>query len=297
MGTLIVMRYPTNLFARAADHTYVKCGTGQKAWSCWGGKTGGQELRRGTGSTKRADKIAGAKERAGIKCYLINGVCHQAANRILLPAGITVRGARGYTISEALYGPYGRLGGLFCKAPFDQHPGVTGDLPACTPPPRALARTAAPALTAEDKLDYQYIQGALALYAKAKPTVRARTASASQAKAFHQELFLHMASFHLGPHIDRPLKSRLKSVHGKTERARGKIEAAFESDEMDAGEFVAAINERTIAFQENMADALTRQQYRSLFELEPGETVVLADPEIVEREYGTKPRPAPRKKP
>ena len=103
MGQLVAKRYSTSLFANLADHTYVECGTGGKGWSCWGGKTGGAELRRGVGSTKRADDIAGSDGRGGITCYLVNGVCHQAANRILLPAGITVRGARGYEVSEALF--------------------------------------------------------------------------------------------------------------------------------------------------------------------------------------------------
>ena len=44
MGTLVVMRYPTRLFADAADHTYVECAGGGKAWGCWGGKTGGTAL-------------------------------------------------------------------------------------------------------------------------------------------------------------------------------------------------------------------------------------------------------------
>ena len=81
MGDLVAMAYPTKLFANLADHTYVMCGTGGKAWACWGGKTGGTELRRATGSTQRADEIAEPDEHAGITCYLINGVCHQAANR------------------------------------------------------------------------------------------------------------------------------------------------------------------------------------------------------------------------
>ena len=110
MGILIAKHYPTKMVLKLADHTYVECGTGGKAWGCWGGKSGGTVLRKAPGSTKRADKIAQPDEKAGIKCYLINGVCHQAANRILLPAGITVRGARGYSVSEAIYGPYGRIG-------------------------------------------------------------------------------------------------------------------------------------------------------------------------------------------
>ena len=140
MGTLIAMAYPTPLFANQADHTYVKCGTGKKAWSCWGGKSGGKVLRRSTGSTQRADKIAQPDEKAGIKCYLINGVCHQAANRILLPSRITVRGARGYSISEALFGTYGRVGHWPCKSPFNQYKNVTGDLPQCVEAPAVASR-------------------------------------------------------------------------------------------------------------------------------------------------------------
>ena len=134
MGTLVAMRYATSLFADLADHTYVKCGTGAKAWSCWGGKTGGTELRRGVGSTNQADAIAESNERARISCYLINGVCHQAANRILFAASVTVRGARGYDVSEALFGTYGRPRGPFgtCRSPFNQNTGITGDMPQCT---------------------------------------------------------------------------------------------------------------------------------------------------------------------
>src|ERR1700694_5160382 len=134
MGTLVVMHYPTQLFAKAADHTYVECAGGGRAWSCWGGKAGGAALRQAAGSTKRADTIAEPNEKANITCYLINGVCHQAANRILLPAAITVNGARGYPVSQALYGVYGRAGPWPCRAPFNQHAGVNGDLAECTPP-------------------------------------------------------------------------------------------------------------------------------------------------------------------
>src|SRR5262249_49242562 len=178
MGDLIAMRYPTELFANLADHTYVTCGS--KAWSCWGGKSGGTELRRGTGSTIRADEIAGANERAGITCYLINGVCHQAANRILLPAGITVRGARGYEVSEALFGPSGRAGATveLRKAPFDQPTGTTGDLSASTPMAMKMAARRAgkrrsPRAPRRGKRatppgERKYLQGVLAIYGKTR---------------------------------------------------------------------------------------------------------------------------------
>src|SRR5262245_12158331 len=193
MGELIAMRYPIPLVANLADHTYVTCGTGGRSWSCWGGKTGGTELRRGIGSTLRADQIAGADERGGITCYLINGVCHQAANRILLPAAITVRGALGYEVSEALFGTYGRPGGIFgrCKAPFDQLTGVSGDLPACTATALMMAaarragkrrpkRLSTRAKRSAPPGERKYLQGVLAIYGKA----RAPFSSAKRARSF-----------------------------------------------------------------------------------------------------------------
>ncbi|HEX5759591.1 MAG TPA: hypothetical protein VF121_10385 [Thermoanaerobaculia bacterium] len=47
MGTLIGWKYPTGAALNLADHTYVSCGTGGQAWSCWGGKTGGAAFVQG----------------------------------------------------------------------------------------------------------------------------------------------------------------------------------------------------------------------------------------------------------
>lgn len=292
MGTLIAKAYPTSLLAKAADHVYVECGTGKKAWGCWGGKTGGRELRAGTGSTKRADAIAEPDERAGIKCYLVNGVCHQSANRILLPASITASAARGYWISEALFGTYGRVGSWPCKAPFRQYASVTGDFAACVPPAtraarqRSARRRAAPALTAEQRLEWQYVQGVLRLYATAARTFRARSLAPADARQFHQALFMHMAEFQLGPMLNRQLATRLRRVHARTETARGKLESALSTKEMPMREYVRAFNRQTIAFQEEMANLMTREQYESMFNLKRGDTVLLADPEIVKKAYG-----------
>lgn len=282
MGTLIAMAYPTKLFAKAADHTYVKCGTGKRAWSCWGGKTGGKELRRGAGSTKRADAIAEKNERAGITCYLINGVCHQAANRILLPARITVNTARGYRISEALFGTYGRMGIWPCRAPFNQHAGVTGDLAACV---SASARAASMKLSAEDKLDRHYLQRVLAVYQGARSSLSAKTFKAADAHRLGMTLFMVMAEFHLGPTLAKGLERKLRQVRAKTETTRMKCETSFRAEDMSAKEFVQEFDRQTVHFQNEMASVLRAEEYRSLFDLEPGETVTLADPTIVRKEF------------
>jgi hypothetical protein len=282
MGTLVVMRYPTSRYANLADHTYVECGAGGKAWSCWGGKTGGTALRHGAGSTRRANAIARRSERAGIKCYLVNGVCHQAANRILLPAGITVRGARGYDVSEALFGTYGRPRGAFgtCRAHFNQHTGVTGDLPAC-------AEDMATAATTERRAERKYLRGVLALYRKGAARLgSARGLSGPDLERFLIELFMHKVRFSLGARLDRALVRKLRDIRASTERSRMTLEEWFARKELAASAFVAAFNTETILFQEAVAGVLKANQYRALFGLRRGETVILADPRIVRRAYG-----------
>jgi len=291
MGTLIAMAYPTPLFANQADHTYVKCGTGKKAWSCWGGKSGGKVLRRSTGSTQRADKIAQPDEKAGIKCYLINGVCHQAANRILLPSRITVRGARGYSISEALFGTYGRVGHWPCKSPFNQYKNMTGDLPQCVEAPADESKArkrASLALTEADKLDWHYIKGVLDIYAKAVKMMKAKAIGPVEAESFHIQLFMYMAAFHLGPMLDKALSSKLKQVRIKIEKERIKDETAFSNNEMNAQEFVDAFNKATIEFQDEMASVMKPEQYETIFDLKVDDHVLLTDPKIVKKVFGVK---------
>ncbi len=298
MGTLVAMHYPTKLVAGLADHTYVKCGTDGKAWGCWGGKIGGTELRRGVGSTKRADAIAEANERAGITCYLINGVCHQAANRILLPAGITVQGALGYDVSEALFGTYGRPRGGpfgFCADPFNQHSGVAGDLPECAEvaplkaPPRGRKIAAARLLKAR-RDEQKYIRGVLAIYRQAEPLTRAsvRRLAGPDLEGFHLKLFMHKVGYSLRSGLDRSLSRKLQDVRLSAERSRMKIEDWFSHREMKASEFVKAFNKETILFQEAAAGVLKAKQYKALFGLEPGDTVILADPRIVKKVFRDK---------
>jgi hypothetical protein len=289
MGTLVAMVYPTKLFANLADHTYVKCGTGKKAWSCWGGKEGGEELRRGNGSTNRANTIAAPDEKAGIKCYLVNGVCHQAANRILMPAGITVRGARGYSISEALFGTYGRVGIWPCSSPFNQYPNVTGDLPECIDPlSEKGAMPSLRVLSAPDKLDWQYINGVLKIYGEALPMLKSKSVAPGEATELHLKLFMYMAEFNLGPMLDKKLATRLKRVRQEIEKARLKIEQPLSVREVKGGNFVEQFNKITIDFQDKMANSMTAEQYITLFDLKPDERVILADPSIVDSTTGMK---------
>lgn len=280
MGTLVAMKYPTTLFLKLADHTYVECGTGGHGWSCWGGKTGGTAFHRGPGSTKRADAIAQPNEKANIKCYLINGVCHQAANRILLPAGITVRGARGYSVSQALYGTYGLPGMWPCKSPFHQYPDVTGDLPECVPPVGIDTQEDEGAEKQDDSYAL-FLREELEMHHGAESLFSDEQGDAGEAENFSLGLFRHMAAYHLEDEFDGDLENQILGIRLQTERQRVQPNQSFANKEMDAKEFAEAIDSITERFQDRMAESLTSEQYQRLFDLSPDERVTLADPEIV----------------
>jgi hypothetical protein len=89
------------------DHTYAVSSCGL-LWRCHGRSAGGILLRSRTGSSAIANCLAQPNGEAGVR-YARTGVCHQIANRILHPAGITVAGCGGYNLSIAVWGEYGKL--------------------------------------------------------------------------------------------------------------------------------------------------------------------------------------------
>ncbi|QWP76692.1 hypothetical protein J5226_24465 [Lysobacter sp. K5869] len=295
MGILRPRAYPTKLFFNAADHTYVECGSGGMAWGCWGGKTGGRALREANGSTKRADAIAGPKERAGITCYLINGVCHQAANRVLFPARITVVGARGYSLSSAIFGVYGRPRGPLgtCSAPFDQHPGVSGDLSACLHGVRAgyeepTDDDAGEAHGPPDFEDAAYMAEVNALYQDRYLRALGDDADAYGFQMQHFALLVQHKERTTPLSLQRGEREALMIARSDFEKNRIDAEQALAATR-DPLAFADAFDALTLKFQDDAAEALSAEHYRDLLDLSPEERIVLADPDIVASAYGLNP--------
>ena len=277
MGTLIAMHY--SIAGGLADHTYVKCSTDNAAWRCFGEQTGGNPLRRGDGSTMRADKIAGPNEDGNLNCYLINGVCHQAANRILLPAGLTVAGALGYSISRSLFGTYGRSNGLFdsCKSPFNQYSNVQGDLPECVTgvaEPMGVTYSQESGLVSPEvgRIEQDDIQGEIELYERA---------NWKWSEELSIELFTHMVKSHLGWGVTGNLENQLINVRAAIERKRMEIEEALYYEELNLKDYAEAFDELTLTFQRQTAEVLSSDQYENLFGLKPEYSITLADPNII----------------
>lgn len=87
------------------EHTYVTSSDGY-VWKCWGKSAGGQPICSGEGDSLQADCLSQKNSHAGI-IYGVTGVCHQTANRVLLPAQCIVSKAQKYWVTVMVYGTYG----------------------------------------------------------------------------------------------------------------------------------------------------------------------------------------------
>lgn len=294
MGTLVIRHYPTSLFLKAADHTYVECGSGAKGWACWGGKENGKFRRQGSGSTRRADAIAEIDEKANITCYLINGVCHQASNRILRPAKITADGVRGYTLSVIAFGPYGRERTRYetCRAPLLDYADVSGDLPQCAGEPKdGGPGEPVSATPLYDYQDQNYMSAVAALYASDDA---ARDTSVRGLYDSQMELFKLL----IAHKVRRGRRSLANSKYERLMEARarfelGRLEAEHEIAGFDSRvEFAGAFDKLTLTFQDEAAEILDSQEYEALLDLSRDERIVVSDPDILNGVY--EPKPGPR---
>lgn len=286
MGNLTAKKYPTKLFANAADHTYIECGTGGRAWSCWGGKTGGQACKQSNGSTARADQIAQPNERAGIACYLVNGVCHQAANRILLAANITLEGAgvRGYGLSTGIFGAYGRIGFWPCSAPFNQYANVTGDLPVCIEAPH-ISRQDIDVPSPPSERERRYMESVRQAYTKFSEQLRISAVAPQDISSFQLEIFNLQIEFRLGEGTWQSIQG-LRSAKKAFEQSHQTLVGDLAGENQLTAKFILEFNSLTKHFQDNAANALLKEQYQALFDSDRDERLVLADPEVIKELYG-----------
>ena len=284
MGILVARHMPA-YDAPGADHTYVECGGGGKAWGCFGRKKGGALLRTGTGSSKQANEIAGSKERAGLKCYAVNGVCHQAANRILWPAEVRVQGARGYLLSEAIYGPFGRVGFWPCYSPFERHEDVTGDLPECSGTAMALEGAM------EIASDADYLQRAMQLYLRYQDRADKFTQHLMEMQVeLHVELFMLLVEHQLGTRGKSDASGKLRRIRGDEERRRIAIEQDFFDGKLPTESFAKEIEALDFEFQKGVGEVLDEKDYAALLGTLKRDLVRLAELSLLKEEYGERPR-------
>ncbi|WP_369975480.1 hypothetical protein [Xanthomonas bundabergensis] len=308
MGVLNVCCYPTKLALHAADHAYIECGGGSYGWGCWGGKSGGTTVRSAHGSTKRADAIGEPDERAGVTHYLINGVCHQSANRILMPALITANGVRGHLLSVSIFGLFGRPSagfGMF-KAPLYTRAGVSGDLDVClyqgiqtSSQSRAFAERS---FIDESVSLAREIYPELVLDTDSILSVSQQTAGepwssseAERAAKFQIESFkllVRHRAIVTGKRFSLAQYHEMMKIREQFELSREAIEREFvERGQSGWYGFVRNFDELTREFQASLSTILPGQDYEALLDISSDHRMVLSDPDIVESIYGPASRP------
>ena len=83
------------------DHTYIKSRQPLRQWECFNSLSGGRCI------CKAAIQINDPPLKNFMR-YAVDGLCFQAANRILFQTGQSVRKAIGYALSLLIFGVYGR---------------------------------------------------------------------------------------------------------------------------------------------------------------------------------------------
>ncbi len=200
------------------EHTYVTSDCGL-IWGCRGRSAGGNPLSAAGGDSSIADCLSQPNSLAGIR-YRVTGVCHQMANRILHPAGITVAGTQGYNLSSFAYGVFGR--------------GAWPELQACYPPGTVFAGTVAvPAPPADGNLSLR-----ISVYNSTVTTLAVATKEGSDVAELAA-----MAEMALGHPLEKPALSRLIRIQADLHRGQDQLVRWLDAGEITPEEYVARFDE------------------------------------------------------
>jgi len=260
-----------------ADHTYVTC-AGSKAWPCWGRSSGGTQICSGTGSSVVADCISKPWSTAKL-VYGVTGVCHQTANRILWPAGVTVRKARGYWASWLLYGTYGKglaiwLGTLaVCGT-------KSGDIPECSAGGKSKSM-----LSDEGGGPDEYAKRVKDYYEglSSEKTVKS-LADADSAPRFLDILDGEtqiMLEERAGSGDIEKASSAIHAVRASALDTLLTLDKSFDVKSASREDTARETNNLVNRMLQSLAESLGGDMYSRIMELEPGETINIVDPEMM----------------
>jgi hypothetical protein len=268
-----------------ADHTYVTCAGGY-AWPCWGRSGGGRIISAGTGSSAQANCISWPSSTAGL-IYGVTGVCHQTANRILWPAGITVSRAKGYWASFLAYGTYGtdvaawliRLG--VCST-------STGEIPQCGARARGPSSEREVGELPPDRKDRALVRDIKALYLKnVSPQEHKRRMTvrgATDLKTVGGETRLVM-QHRLGRTVKAARVKDIQTIQTELFSAKEEIGMRLHEGKIGGEELAQKMNAAVNKALKDCLKSLGRDDYTRLIELDPGESVNIVDPKIAAKAY------------
>lgn len=277
-----------------ADHTCVRVedvrGPTGKYWPCWGTweKDWGNRICKGNGDYKAAEAISlipspfplpGLRGVAGI-AYGITGTCHQTANRILLPARVTVSKARGYWLSKLAYGTYGNDLRVFLEL----FPEYKPQFPE-TNPEKLHEMDTTVKFTSGEYLEDAYNQKVIALYCEQKqaPEKFNPTVITKETVSVLGEEFKLMTEFRLGSVDSQTIKPALKQQADFLKEI-GEMNPELHNADLNMEKYAKKVNERFTELLISLPDILGKEEYEKIFDLpalkEIKQDYILIDPNI-----------------
>jgi hypothetical protein len=238
------------------DHTYVTSDDNYGPWGCFGRSSGGHPVSSGQGNSACADCLSKPSNLlatppiyAGLR-YGVTGVCHQAANRILRPAGISVAGVQGYGASLFLYGQYGRGGWPEWMQCVNLSSGPVGS------PPQGV-----PSVVSSSK-NAQLFKRIEEIYA-AHP--EALNPTEQEDLEIGKREMLALFSTQLGDEYDRKRVNQVTDLHRRLQEARLYLGRELESRRISKEHFLRVFNELMTLTFERCQEILGKRDFERLF--------------------------------
>lgn len=269
-----------------ADHTYVTCAAGY-AWPCWGRSAGGSIICAGAGSSAKANCLSWPGSTAGL-VYGVTGVCHQTANRILWPAGVTVHRAKGYWASVLAYGVYG-TDTVAWLARLAACSGTSGEIPECLPRAAGAVKRSQKASADEmiklpgDAKDRALVKRIGALYQKGVTPLehkrRLTLKGAVDYKTLAGETKLVMQS-NLGSTVKAAQIKDIQAIQMDLFGMKDELGQRLHAGSIGGEELAMKVNAAVNKALKSCLKSLGKEAYSKMFELEPGEEMNVVDPKI-----------------
>jgi len=228
------------------EHTYVTSSCGL-TWRCFGRDSGGTGLAAGTGSSVIADCLSQPNSTAGIS-YLKTGVCHQAANRILHPAGVTVAGCQTFGVSQMIFGVYGK--------------GAWPELSNCYPPGASVAqvRSAKPMSKARNLSERVGVYNSMV-----SSMVSTNHNTGVSAEAVELDELSALVEMGLGHPLDPPTLNALFVIQTALRKDQSGLVTRLDAGELTSHQYV---DQLTLILQSAMAESqklLGDERFRLIF--------------------------------
>ncbi len=299
--------------ANQLDHTYVGYVENDPknpiySWKCHGRDKGGEEICRGNGDLRIADCLSHEDSNAGL-IYGVSGVCHQMANRILLPAGVIVSDAKGFGLSTFTYGIYGQLNPIFfatlnplaliaaTKAAKKIRKEWSARKARCLKTKKSLSQpSGSKILSAGGSPEQVFLQQVIDLHAGelTKSATEDNVFSIKDKELGEKELrekeFKLFMEYRLGEELNSEITELVLKAHSEFNEEKSKADANLLGDDISIDEYVNCGNEHITEVLAQIAkDMNDDAKFKALYDISPPkDTFILIEPEIAAKVHGEK---------